>query len=1073
MLSQFGIDASTVDPRTIKIYNNGGYMLPKGQSAKRPEDLIENAIFIKGQNDGKFDENDYILFYARGTSFWEYDSVRKQIVRRKHYYSKVNYYWITSGGNPGKRMKIQKSLNIADAYKQTDTKAFAFRDDDKVNLLKSGVIYVGDEFSVSTKSRTYITPLPNILPDSKINFNFQIINYSSKTVPLSLYENGKLIYSGNMMGASGFYSVAGVNHKTASYTGTLSNDRSVLKFIFNTINTSVNGYLDYYEIRYLQKLKANDDNLTFFSKDTNAVIEYDLSNFSNSLIEAFNVTDFANVKLLSPLLISGGDYKFQANGIESNSSKYIALTENKFLTPPSGQKVENSNLHGNIDGAEYIIITNKIFKDQAEKLRQYRQYEAPKKITATIVYMSQIYDEFSSGLLDPVAIRDFIRYAYLNWHIKPFYVLLFGDGDYDYLDTEGQGKNYIPAYETMSSFNDVYSYPYDDFYARIVGNDETDDVAIGRLPVRTSEDADVIVNKIIEYETKAKKGLWRNKITLLADDGLTSTGNDWNLHQAQSEQLSRYHIPPYFNQDKIYLAAYPAVNTGLGRRKPAVNVALLKAMNDGTLILNFIGHGNPNVWTHEVVFDKNTTIPQLRNKQYFFLTAATCDFGRYDDPMLQSGTEEMLLLNGAGIIGGISASRPVVSYANAALTYTFYDHLLGYRDSTYLPPTIGEAYFEMKQNRTGANDEKYHLFGDPGLRLDEPRLKVKIDSVNGSYLGINIKLKALGVARIDGTVLKADSTVNTDISGQAILSVYDSERSIYLEEVRDSMRVQGGLLFKGRVSIENGNFSTSFRVPKDISYENRHGKIVAYFMNQNTDGIGYTKNITVGGSDTTAVNDKQGPKIQIFFDNTAFKNSYLVSPNFDLIIKLSDQTGLNTTGTGVGHKLEGILNGNESNPIDFTNYFVGNLNAGGKSGVINYKFNDLSQGNYKLKVKAWDVFNNYSSDVAYFSVVNKSGLVIRDVFNYPNPFAYKTTFTFQQNLASPINVKIKIYTIAGRLIKVIQEDSIFEKFVKVNWDGRDEDGNSIANGTYLYKLIVETVNGKFNRTFLGKLSIIK
>ena len=198
-----------------------------------------------------------------------------------------------------------------------------------------------------------------------------------------------------------------------------------------------------------------------------------------------------------------------------------------------------------------------------------------------------------------------------------------------------------------------------------------------------------------------------------------------------------------------------------------------------------------------------------------------------------------------------------------------------------------------------------------------------------------------------------------------------------------------------------------------------------------------------------------------------------VNQNPDLIVKLSDETGLNTTGTGVGHKLEGILNQKLNNPIDFTNYFTGDLNTGGKSGTINYKFTSLENGDNELLVKAWDVFNNFSEENTFFSVVDGNDLVIRDVYNYPNPFSDKTQFTFQQNLSEPIDVRIKIYTIAGRLIKEIEEKNVNDRFVVVSWNGRDADENQLANGTYLYKLIIRSVDGEFNKSVLGKLAVIK
>jgi hypothetical protein len=237
--------------------------------------------------------------------------------------------------------------------------------------------------------------------------------------------------------------------------------------------------------------------------------------------------------------------------------------------------------------------------------------------------------------------------------------------------------------------------------------------------------------------------------------------------------------------------------------------------------------------------------------------------------------------------------------------------------------------------------------------------------------------------------------------------------------------------------------------------------------------LGFTDKIIVGGTDSTTVNDGNGPEIDIYFDDPSYLNTYLINPDSRLIVMLSDETGINTTGTGVGHRLEGILNDNEANPIDFSGFFTGDLDAGGKSGEINYAFDNIETGDYKLDVKAWDVFNNFSRETAYFSVVTGDDLVIRDVYNYPNPFNSNTTFTFQQNLNSALNVEVKVYTIAGRLIKIIKEENVNERFVTINWDGRDDDGSQLANGTYLYKLKVVTSDGQFSKSILGKLAVIR
>ncbi len=1083
MLSSLGIDADNVDPRTIKIYNNGGYILPWKVSAKRPNGITENAIYIKGEEDGSFDAGDYILFYGRGTSFFEYDKDAGKFVRNKHWYSKQNYYYITSGGENGKRMQPKVSLNESNAYKQTSTKAFKFWDEDKNYILPSGIIVVGDDFSLNNNSRSYVSMLDNRIETEPVKYTLQFVNTTENVSQLQVYENSKLILVRGLLGrrtsVQPDYNFGRLFNGTALYEGALPENRSVLKFVFNPSESISKGYLDYFEIEYTAALRAVNNSLIIFGEKRDTVAEFKVSGFSSTDIYCFDISDFSNVKIFKDDKLNGGEVVFQTRLSSDERYKFIAVESSGFLKPENFKKVENSNLLSEKNGAEYLIITNKKFHDAAERLAEFRRNESPYPLSSLVAYVDEIFNEFSMGMLDPTAIRDYIMWGYNNWNVKPKYVLLFGDGNYDYLNLLELDKNFVPTFQHQQLnpfgtkiFNEIYTYSMDDYFSRISGDDDKADIGIARLPVASVEEAESVVDKIITYETGTEKGLWRNTITLVTDDGITSQGRDQAYHWIQSETLSENYIPASFDQNKIYLSVYPTVISGFGRRKPEVNKAIISSINNGTLIINYIGHGSPDLWAHERVFEKDITIPQLHNDKYFFLTAATCDFGKFDDPNNTSGTEELLAIKDRGAIGALTAVRPVYSGENAALNNVFYSKLFGSRDDEGYPKRIGQVYFELKQNKTGENDEKFHLFGDPALRLDEPILRSKIDSVNNLALDDTVQIKALGDVKIEGTVYNVDgSPMNFD--GEAIISVFDSEREVELKDVNGTMKTQGGIIFRGKASIENGKFSTGFVVPKDISYENKNGKIIAYVLNDEEDGVGFTKNIIVGGIDSTKTNDKAGPEIEIFFDDEKFADSYLVNPDFTLIVKLKDETGLNTTGLGVGHKLEAILNDDVENSIDLTNYFIGDLNSFGRSGVVKYKFNSLEPGDYNLKIKAWDVFNNYSIAESYFTVVEDNGLVIHDLYNYPNPFSGSTSFTFQHNLAQPVDVNIKIFTIAGRMIKEIKRYGLLEKFVKINWDGTDEDGNVLANGTYLYKVSVKTIDGAFSDNLLGKLSIIK
>ncbi len=1077
-LSLYGIDPNTVDPRTIKIYNNGGRILPESIATTRPIDLVENAIIVSGETDGIFNDGDYILFYGRGSSFWDYDSDGFTINRYNHSYSLKNYFWITSGGANGKRMNEKPGLITTPTLNQNTTVAYNDWEVDRINLGKSGRQFLGDDFSQSVTNRSYLNKLDGRINTSPVVYNFRFVVGSPSGFTLSITENGSQLYNQNVNGYGQSDYIAGISHiGSMTFNGDLVDNRSVLNF--NVIPSSVTsiGYLDYFTIKYEKDLKAFNDNLLFFSDPAGGIIEYALHDFTSSNIKVLDVTDYSDVKLITNFsMLSGSECRFQFDESAARRSKYYAVGSDVFKSPVNPVEVQNSNLRGEDVGAKFIIVTHKDFREAANNLKNYKENQAPVTISTYVADIDQIYNEFSCGAIDPAALRDYLNYTFDNWQIKPQYVLLFGKGTYDYKNIEGYGDNFVPTWQSVESLALINSYTTDDFFGRVSGADSKVDLALGRITCSNLTEANNIVNKIINYELNQNRGNWRNLITLVSDDGWKSDGTyEGSMHTAPSENLSNTYFPKSFDFNKIYSAAYPDVITGQGRRKPQVNQAIIDGINQGTLFLNYFGHGSPELWAHEIIFEKSVNLPQLLNDKFFFLLAATCDFGYFDIPNYQSSAEALMFLPNTGAIGSYTASRLVYAGSNEILSYKFITKLFqAPRDTLNLSIPVGKAVFNVKQELFQVNDQKYHILGDPTLRLLVPQYSAVIDSINGQTLTTNVQIKALSNTRLDGEVIRPDNTSWADFNGEGILTFFDSERRILLESIGDyPVIMQGGIIFKGRVSINNGKFSADFVVPKDISYENKNGKIIFYFLNNSADGLGYTNRIIVGGTDSSVANDGKGPDIEVYFDDIAYNNGYLVNKNPNLIVKLSDETGLNTTGTGVGHKLEGILNQQLTNPIDFTNYFIGDLDAGGKSGSINYKFYSLENGDQQLLVKAWDVFNNFSEQNTFFTVVDGGDLVVRDLYNYPNPFRDRTQFTFQQNLSKPIDVKIKIFTIAGRLINEIEHFNINDRFVVIDWDGRDADGDQLANGTYLYKLIVKSVDGEFNKSILGKLAVIK
>lgn len=1079
-LAAAGFDPNTTDPRTVKIYNNSGRVLPEPYNLPRPGDLTENAVLVNDINGNtSFDEGEYVLFYGRGIHFWEYDSAKAKITRYYHPYSSENYYWITAGGEASKRMQIIPNSNLAAVNTQTESDAYVSYEEDKLNKFGTGRLYVGDEFSYTAKSRTYTNLLEGLIPGSNIYYNYQFLSASSLIIPVQLTEGSSSV---RLLGVdNNTYDEYGRLQKTLSFSsvfsGTLADNRSNLKITYNSPNAATFGYLDFFEIKYRRNLTAVNDKIIFYSEYPSSIVKFELSDFSNSNIPitVFDISDYSSVKYVDNINRNMSSCSFTVSE-PAIRSKYIALTTDKYLTPSNFVAAENSNLRGESTGASLIIITPKAFRAQAERLKNYKESQSKYRITVAIAEVDHIFNEFSGGLRDVTAIRDYVSYAFNNWQIKPEYVLLLGDGDYDYKNLGGKNLNFIIPYESVNSLSSSNSYATDDYYVALYnkfapGNTGNMPItlAVGRVNAQSEAEASAYIDKIIEYESAKNGELWNSSVAIVSDDRWHgSDGYRPENFLLDSESLSNSSFPNYLKKDKIYSAAYTYQVTSSGTRIPDVTKDIIKSINNGVLILNFFGHGAPNIWTDERIFESNLEIPKINNDKYFFLCATTCSFGLYDDPEVQSGTEQLLLKSKSGSILGVAASKSVDYTSGKNFNVYLLNNLL-------LQPAkvrIGKAMLKSKSDSNNDDYQKFHLFGDPTLFLDSPEGSSSIDLINDSSAAKIVKIKALSPTKINGTVLNSNGTINTSFNGECIVSVYEGDKSMKADG--DSYLLQGGLIFKGKASVTNGRYSVEFITPKDVSYDTtQQGKIVAYYYNDNEDGIGYTKNIKIGGTDTTQVDDGKGPMIDIYFNDLADGGANLVNPDFTLLVKLNDETGLNTTGAGIGHKLEAVLNDDVNNPVDLTNYYIGDLNSGGKSGQIKYDFLGLEPGSYKIQIKALDIFNNISIAERNFTVTDNGVISIKNLLNYPNPFSNSTMFTFQHNIAQPIDVKIKIYSVAGRMIQQIEKSNVSEKFVKIDWNGRDRDGNEIGNGAYIYKLIIKSIDGSVSQSSIGKIAVVK
>lgn len=1085
ILESAGISFSGVNPKTIKMYGNGGALLPEDIDDPRPLDLNEIAIYIEGEDDGSFDQNDYILFYGKSVNNWNPDTGPGGYKHHINYYTNSNYYWIrlnTSG--LGKRMLIEQSLNSQNITVPTSFTEKLFNEEDVVNPILEGNLWLSGKLS-SNQYYIWNNTLTGLENNSDIiykvkpachvysgTYNYFLLKEEHSNVSQIIYNIG---YSTPNYGN---WIWTGETSFTINQSQKTNGDQSSFSAKYFCSNPNAEGYVDWMEIHYKRRFNSvKEDFLHFNAPDISGIIEYNISPFSSNQIKIFETTQHDNVIMVRPLQTSSNSVKFQRQ-------QNLVLNE-YFVTGPNGykipasitQRVPNQNLHGAFtSGGDFIIITHKDLLQAANRLKERREAPGPGNtnyLKTCVFTTEQIYNEFSGGLTDAVAIRDFLKYCYDTWQIKPVYVCLFGDGHLDYKNILTSKPSLVPPYEHTDPFiNEVNNYTSDDFFADVVpGDSGKPDLAIGRIPVNTIEEANNYLAKLNCYEDPAENGTWKNKAIYVADDAITTSGPESNVHTRQSEDLAENHTPPSFEKIKLYLVLYPTVITSQGRRKPGVNSDIIKYWNQGAIAVNYTGHGSPEVWAHEYVFEKDVAISQLNNNcRYPFLTVASCDFSKFDNPLSISGGELVVVVPHKGAIGSFAATRPTYSSGNSVLNNTFWHSLYFPRDTLLLQKRFGlAAYVAKNQIVYNLNTRKFILLADPTIRIQMPRYISRIDTIEGLH---NDTMRALSKITIRGSILNPDSSVWTNYNGRTSVKIHDVTKQIQMYDefgTYFSFNLPGGIIYSGSSNISGGKWSLKFIVPKDISYLNKNGKILNYFHNNHADGSGLDTNFIVGGINQNAAVDTTGPDIVLFLNNRSFRSGDIVNPDFKLLADFFDLSGINTTGT-IGHKIEAVIDNNEDNKYDLTNFY--NSDTTYRTGSLEYDFSSIAQGKHTLRLKAWDTYNNSSEEEIEFTVSDYTALRLMNIYNYPNPFKDRTAFTFQHNYGGSIKASIKIYTVSGRLIKKIDRQNIQDKFVVIDWDGTDQDGERLANGVYLYKLIVTADDGN-SQTTLGKLAVLK
>ena len=388
------------------------------------------------------------------------------------------------------------------------------------------------------------------------------------------------------------------------------------------------------------------------------------------------------------------------------------------------------------------------------------------------------------------------------------------------------------------------------------------------------------------------------------------------------------------------------------------------------------------------------------------------------------------------------------------------------RDENNQPLTFGEIIRRTKNLAGSSNNKRsFTLIGDPALQIGLPKEKISLDSINQIAINqFNDTLKALDIVEATGTIESPTTTKLRD--GEILLTIYDKPMQVStLGQNSDSpilpFTTQTSLLFKGRATLKNGRFKIRFKLPKDLNYSYGKGKFAVYGQNEITDGVGVDNSILIGGINNISEKDTIGPSLRAYLNDPTFTDGGMVNENPTLYIDLKDSNGINISTNGIGHSITGILDGVTSQPIELNSYFISDINTY-QSGKINYKFSRITPGKHQLKLKAWDNLNNSSSTTLNFTVSESTKIDVQRLINYPNPFTSKTTFLFEHNQTGrQINTRLQIMTITGKVVQQFEKTlTPTTNLVSIDWDGKDEFGDQLAKGVYVYRLIVTNNNNE-------------
>lgn len=1061
-LKKLGISTTDINPKNLRLFGNGGYMLPQSNAQNRANELTENAVYVKGENDGKFDEGDALWFWGQSPHEIRYNTAEKRLEHQLNLYSDTTFYFLQlDATQAGLRLSTYPSGNSGAI--QTAFDDYVFRESEIYNRVQSGREWWGEYFGNQTR-QDFSADLEGLLPNSPVKVTVASVAAAQVTTKFVVGVNGQTLGEQTMGTVTTYrYDSKGLRTQK-TYDGQLSNatTRVTTSLTFDKAGqANAEGYLDFFGLQVQRSLRLYTQPTIFQSLAslTQDSVRYQISQ-ANAQMQLWDVTNPLRPAAQS-FRLSGTEAIFGTSG--KILRRFVAFSETQLLTPISAQPISAQNIRA-VATPNLLIITSPIWFKQAQRLATFRRQNDG--LDVIVITTNQVYNEFASGQADPTAIRDYAKFLNNRQPNTLKYLLLFGDATYDYKNnlkafSPLEMTYFVPSYESRESGHPVLSFTSDDYFGFLKSTDgewiedfsgnHLLDIGVGRLPVKTTAEAETVVDKLIRYVAKRGRGKWRQKIAFVADDG------DANLHQQDAENLSTQIASKTasYELQKVYVDAFPQIGTPI--HAPEASKTIDKLIDEGVLIMNYTGHGGISIWADEQIVTLQNILNWRNLDNLPLMITATCEFGRYDNPGEVSGAELAVLSPRGGAIAMLSTARPVYASTNFLLNEAFYESAL--ERSSGDVPRLGDL-MRMTKNKSfsGVFNRNFTLLGDPSLRLNYPDFDVEIT--------IQDTLKAGEKARISGQIKLGNAIVN-DFNGVASISVYDKENQLMTlgnEDPKMPYKQFKSKIFEGKVSVKNGLFSVDFIVPKNIDSKLGNGLVQVYAIKADTsaDALGGTKKVWVGG---TALSnpDTKPPVVQLYLNDQNFVEGSQIDDSPLLIAHLTDDSGINL--------LQPIsLTLNDTLTLLVNDYFTTNQDSY-QSGRINYLLKKLPAGDYVLRLKVADIYNNWSEGTLRFKV-GKESSIVKSVIAYPNPFVEQATLQVELvNEGEDVEITTTIFDVSGNLVRsetqtIYNSDAIL---TTMTWNAATQHRQPVPAGVYVYRIVVKSLTRQQTQTVGGKL----